>query len=159
MCERFAEGAWESGHEVEVVHLAERKIGFCKACGVCSERGLPCPQKDDMPEILERMIAADVLVLATPTYFYAMSAQMKTLIDRCCSRYREIRGKDLYVLVTAADGDGPSMRRVMEGFRGFFDCLEGCQEAGVVYGFGVWKAGSIQGNSAMAEAYGLGKAA
>lgn len=58
--------------------------------------GKPCPQKDDAAEVLEKMIAADVIVMATPVYFYTMSAQMKTLIDRCCARYTEITNKILF---------------------------------------------------------------
>ena len=55
---------------------------------MCNDNGYTaCSQKDDAPEILEKMVQADVIVMATPVYFYTMNGQLKTLIDRCCSRY------------------------------------------------------------------------
>ena len=56
-----------------------------------------------MNEILDKMMAADVFVLATPVYFYSMSAQMKTMIDRTYAKYTEIRDKEMYFIITAAD--------------------------------------------------------
>ena len=64
LCDRFAEGAGKAGHQVEKIRLAEKKIGYCTACYAC--RNGKCPQQDDAPEILEKMLAADVIVLATP---------------------------------------------------------------------------------------------
>lgn len=87
------------------------------------------------------MIAADVIVMATPVYFYTMSAQMKTLIDRCCARYTEITNKNFYFIVTAAEPSIPAMERTIDGFRGFLDCLEGAREKGIIYGTGVWSVG------------------
>ena len=89
LCDEFLRGAQEAGHEVEKIFLKDKTIHYCTGCGVCNE-GKPCPQKDDAPEIVRKMVAADVIVLATPVYFYTMSAQMKTLIDRCCAGYLEI---------------------------------------------------------------------
>ena len=78
LCDEFLRGAQEAGHEVEKIFLKDKTIHYCTGCGVCNE-GKPCPQKDDAPEIVRKMVAADVIVLATPVYFYTMSAQMKTL--------------------------------------------------------------------------------
>lgn len=77
LCDEFLRGAQEAGHEVEKIFLKDKTIHYCTGCGVCNE-GKPCPQKDDAPEIVRKMVAADVIVLATPVYFYTMSAQMKT---------------------------------------------------------------------------------
>lgn len=101
LCDEFLRGAQEAGHEVEKIFLKDKTIHYCTGCGVCNE-GKPCPQKDDAPEIVRKMVAADVIVLATPVYFYTMSAQMKTLIDRCCAGYLEIRDKEFYFIVAAA---------------------------------------------------------
>ena len=57
LCDRFAEGAGKAGHQVEKIRLAEKKIGYCTACYAC--RNGKCPQQDDAPEILEKMLAAD----------------------------------------------------------------------------------------------------
>ena len=156
LAERFAQGAAETGHEVETIRLGDHEIGFCTGCGVCFEGERPCPQKDDATEILEKMVRSDVLVLASPVYFYAMSAQLKVLIDRVCARYREIHHKDVYVLLTAADEKNELVEKAMEGFRGFIACLDQSREAGVVYGTGVSKKGDIEGTPALEEAYRLG---
>jgi len=157
LCDRFLEGAAKAGHQVEKVFLGDRDIRYCTGCGACVKTG-QCSQKDDMQALLEQVVQADVLVMATPVYFYTMSAQMKTLIDRCCARYQEIKGKDFYFILTAADDSKPAMTRTLEGFRGFTSCLEGAREKGVVYGLGAWNKGDIQGNPAMEEAYRLGAA-
>ncbi len=102
------------------------------------------------------MIDADVIVMATPVYFYTMCAQMKTLIDRCCARYLEMKNKEFYFIVAAADEDLSMMERTVEGFRAFLDCLEEPVEKGVVYGIGAWNIGDIEGKSSMQEAYEMG---
>ena len=116
------------------------------------------PQEDDMAEVLEKIIAADVIVMATPVYFYTMNAQMKTLIDSTYSSYTEISNKDFYFIVTAADNSKQAMERTLEGFRGFTSCLEGAKEKGIIYGTGAWKIGDIIGSKAMDQAYEMGKA-
>lgn len=73
-----------------------------------------------MPEILDKIIEADVIVMATPVYFYAMCGQMKTLIDRCCAKYTKIKNKDFYFILTAADDNKVSLQRTIEEFRGFW---------------------------------------
>lgn len=155
LCDEFLRGAQEAGHEVEKIFLKDKTIHYCTGCGVCNE-GKPCPQKDDAPEIVRKMVAADVIVLATPVYFYTMSAQMKTLIDRCCARYTEMTDKEFYFILTAAEESIPMMERTVECFRGFLDCLEGPVERGVVYGVGAWHVGEIESSPAMQEAYELG---
>lgn len=158
LCDRFLEGAREGGHTAEKVFLADRNIRYCTGCGACLNGKKPCPLKDDMAEILEKMVQADVIVMATPVYFYTMAGQMKTLIDRCCARYQEINGKHFYFILTAADQSKPATRPTLDGFRAFTSCLEGAKEKGVVYGLGAWDKGDIQGNPAMDEAYRMGAA-
>ena len=81
LCEQFKKGAEAKGHQVELVRIMEKNIGFCRACDGCMRNGGTCVLKDDMAEILELFQKAEVLVLATPVYFYGISAQMKTFID------------------------------------------------------------------------------
>lgn len=158
LCDQFVLGAREAGHHAEKISLRDRKINYCTGCGTCYEGARRCPQRDDMPEVLEKMIAADVIVMATPVYFYTMAAQMKTLIDRTCSRYTEIKDKEFHFIVAAADTSKQAMERTLEGFRGFTSCLSGAREKGVIYGTGAWKAGEIRGKPAMKKACELGKA-
>lgn len=102
LCDEFIRGAQESGNQAEKIFLASKNIKYCIGCGVCNTTHR-CVQKDDMAEILDKMVEADVIVLATPVYFYTMDAQMKTLIDRTVPRYTEIQNKDFYFIVAAAD--------------------------------------------------------
>lgn len=156
LCDRFAEGARQAGHSVEKILLRDRKINYCTGCGTCYKADRPCPQKDDMPGIIDRMIASDAIVMATPVYFYTMNAQMKTLIDRCCSQYTKISGKEFHFIVAAADDSRPAMERTIEGFRGFTSCLTGAEERSIVYGTGAWQIGDIERTPAMQEAFEAG---
>lgn len=157
LCDELLRGATEAGHEVEKIFLRDRTVHFCTGCETCSRYGKPCPQKDDAAEIVARMVEADVIVMATPVYFYTMSAQMKTLIDRCCGRYTEMGGKEFYLIVTAAENDRAKMLRTVDTFQGFFDCLDDPALKGVIFGLGVWHAGEIEGHPAMRQAYETGK--
>ena len=108
LCDRFAEGAGKAGHQVEKIRLAEKKIGYCTACYAC--RNGKCPQQDDAPEILEKMLTADVIVLATPVYFYTMCAQLKALLDRTVAIFPRLTDKKYYYIMTMAPR-GPSERK------------------------------------------------
>lgn len=157
--DQFLLGAKEAGHDTAKICLRDKKINYCLACDACRNNGGHCVQQDDMAEILDRMMAADVLVLATPVYFYTMAAQMKTLIDRVYARYTDLKNKELYYIATAADDRKEALDRTMEGFRGFLACLPGAKEQGIIYGAGAWKAGDIKGQPAMQQAYEMGRKA
>lgn len=157
LCDQFLLGAKESENQVEKIFIADKKINYCVACAACSKNGGNCVHKDDMAEVLEKMISADVIVMSTPVYFYTMDGQMKTLIDRTVARYTEIRNKEFYFIVTAADDRKQAMERTLEGFRGFTCCLDGAKEKGIIYGTGAWGKGEIKGSQAMTQAYEIGK--
>ena len=158
LCDEFLKGAVENGNQVEKITLADKDINYCIGCGLCSRNDYSgCFQKDDMQELLEKMIEADVIVLASPVYFYTINAQMKTFIDRCCAKYTKIKNKDFYFIITAAEVNKAEMKRTFECFRGFLDCLENATEQGQVCATGVWERGEIKKTSYLNEAYNLGK--
>ena len=103
-----------------------------------------------MDELLDKVIGADVIVLAVPVYFYSMAAQMKVFIDRCFARYTEIKNKQFYFIVTAADPQRSAAEETIAGLRGFLRYLPGAEEKGVVYGTGAWD----KGDSLRHPAYG-----
>lgn len=156
LCDRFADGARESGNEVEKIRVAEKNIGYCRACYACRESG-KCVIKDDMAEVLQKMIDADVLVLASPVYFYSIDAQLKALIDRTVARWLEVKNKEMYYIVTAADSENASAETTLACFRGYAECVEGAKEMGVIYGMGAYEKGEIKDHPAMAQAYEMGK--
>ena len=88
LCDEFARGARESGHEVEKIRVAAKTIAPCSACYFCREHHGQCVHQDDLSDVLQKMIDADVLVLASPVYFYAIDAQLKAVIDRTVTRWR-----------------------------------------------------------------------
>lgn len=156
LCDEFTKGAAESGNEVEKIRVAEKKIGFCHACYACKGTGV-CAIKDDMAEVLQKMIDADVIVLASPVYFYSIDAQLKALIDRTVARWLEVKNKEFYYIVTAADGENESAKTTIDCFRGYADCVDGAREMGVIYGMGVYEKGEIKNTRAVKEAYEMGK--
>lgn len=157
LCDQFMKGAIEAGNDTEKIFLGDKAIHFCTGCSTCSYYKRPCPQKDDAAEIIDKMVAADVIVMATPVYFYTMSAQMKTLLDRCCGLYTEMKNKEFYFIVSAAEEDRQLMERTIDTFQGFLDCLENPIIKETVFGTGVWHAGEIKDKPAMQEAYEMGK--
>lgn len=156
LCDEFAKGAEEVGNEVEKIRVAEKNIGYCRACYACKNTG-KCVIADDMAEVLQKMIDADVIVLASPVYFYSIDAQLKALIDRTVARWTEVKDKEFYYIVTAADTEKGSAETTLACFRGYADCVEGAKEMGVIYGMGAYEKGEIRKSPAMLEAYNMGK--
>lgn len=157
LCDQFRKGAEEAGNRVEKIRLAELSIDYCSACYTCKKIG-HCVKQDDMELVIAKMRNADVIVLATPVYFYTMCAQMKTMIDRTLggAQMPGLENKEFYLIATAADGKA-AMERTVDGLRGYIECLLGAKEMGVIYGAEAWQLGDIQKNPAIQEAYQMGK--
>ncbi len=156
LCDRFAKGASEAGHEVEKVTLRGKKIAPCMACYACMETHI-CAIKDDMEEIFPKLVEADIIVLASPVYFYSASAQMKAMIDRCLVDHKRIARKQFYFIVTAADPQHEAAEGTLMAMRGFIRCLPDAQEKGVVYGMGTWDKGDVFRHPSYGQAYEMGK--
>ena len=157
LAKEFAKGAMEAGHEVEHVDVARKHVNGCLGCNGCYRNDGVCVQKDDMSEIREKMLAADVIVLASPIYFYSMSAQLKTVIDRTYAFYQELAGKAFYFLITCG---GPGMEyteTMVASLRGFTCCVPDAKEGGILCGTGVSEAGEVKGTDAFVKAYEMGK--
>lgn len=157
LCDEFARGAQEAGNEVEKIRVEDKKIHPCSACYYCRDHGGECVHKDNMAEVLQKMIDADVLVLASPVYFYSIDAQLKAVIDRTVARWLEVKNKEFYYIVTMADEGQESADTTLACFRGYADCVEGAVEKGVIIGNGVYEPGKIKNTSAMKKAYEIGK--
>lgn len=150
-------GAIKARNKVEKIRVAEKKITPCSACYHCSNNNGKCVFKDDMEEILEKMIQADVIVLASPVYFYSISAQLKALIDRTVARWTEVKNKKFYYIVTCADKEKEATDTTIACFRGYADCVEGAKEMGIIYGTGVYQKGEITNSPAFKDAYEMGR--
>ena len=155
LCEKFFEGAVDAGHDVEKIFISEKKIAYCRACYACQKLG-KCVINDDMQEILPKIIDADVLVFASPVYFYSINAQIKTVLDRTVARWTEIKDKEFYYILTAAEGR-EIMDRAVECFRGYADCFEGSTERGVLCAHGLYQKDEAKTSEYPAIAYEMGK--
>lgn len=155
LCDEFIKGALKAGHQVEKIWLGDKTINFCRACYYCYEKH-ECFQKDDMGEILENMISSNVIVMATPVYFYSISGQMKTLIDRTLPRWQNFDDKEFYFIITSAEDDKSIQKRTLECLRGFTDCLNNPVEKGVLYATGVYKKGEVKNKTYMNKAFQMG---
>lgn len=157
LCDQFAKGAKEAGHMVEKIRVCEKKIAPCLGCYYCQTHKDQCAIKDDMPALVDKIQAADVVVLASPVYFYSINAQLKAVIDRCVRSWERIRDKEFYYIMTAAEDAKHTMDTTLACLRGFADCLEGSQEKGVLYGKGAYEKGSVKGLPVFEQAYKMGK--
>ncbi len=157
LCDEFLKGVLAAGNKGEKVFLGDKKIAYCSGCEYCHAHKGVCVHKDDMAALLDKMAKADTIVMATPVYFYTLDAQIKTFMDRTVARYTELKDKEFYFILTAADTNKEAMARTVECFRGFTDCLDGAKELGVLYGLGVWKAGEVKNTPLMKQAFDAGK--
>ena len=153
----FAKGAREAGNQVETVYLREKQYGFCKGCFACLKLG-HCVIKDDAVEIAAKMHDADVLVFATPVYYYCVSGQLKTMLDRANPLFgTDYAFTKAYLLATAAE-DGPeTVEGTVKAVQGWVDCFERCELVETVFAGGVNDIGEIAGRPALEQAYQLGK--
>lgn len=157
LCDEFMRGAAETGNEVEKIRVAAKKVAPCSGCYYCTKNNGKCIHKDDMAEILQKMIDADVLVLASPVYFYSINAQLKAVIDRTVARWLEVKNKEFYYIATMADESVSSADTTIACFRGYADCVEGAVEKGIIIGNGVYESGKIKDTAAMNKAYEMGR--
>ena len=156
LAQQFAKGAEEADNNVEIVYLRDLKINYCQGCLICLEKG-ECFQQDDANALLPKMMAADVICFASPVYYYSVSGQMKTFIDRMNPLYGRMKDKDFYAMVTAVDEDHKQLDRAFDVFDGFADCFDNIRRCGRVYGGGAEKKGDVQDRPAYREAYEMGK--
>ncbi len=103
LANEFAKGAQEAGHCAETIYLRDKTIGFCRGCLACQKTGR-CVIHDDADVIAQKMLTAEVIAFATPIYFYEMSGQMKTMLDRSNPLYpSDYAFRDIYLLAAAAE--------------------------------------------------------
>lgn len=153
----FAQGAQAAGHQVEKICLRGKTIDFCRGCLSCQHTGR-CVISDDASEIVEKMRTADVLVFATPVYYYEMCGQMKTLLDRANPLFgSDYAFEDVYLLATAADTDTHAIDGAVYGLKGWISCFERARLAGTVFGGGVDVANAMAGHAALAQATKMGQ--
>ena len=156
LADAFAKGAREAGHSVETVRLREKQLGFCKGCLTCLKLG-HCVIQDDAVEIAAKMHDADVLVFATPVYYYSVCGQLKTMLDRANPLFgSDYAFTEAYLLATAADDGRSTFDGAKKAVQGWVDCFSRCTLAGTVFAGGVNGVGEITGRPALEQARRMG---
>jgi len=157
LADEFARGAREKGHEVTRVDVDRLDIAPCTGCVACGYEG-PCVQHDDMDGLREQILAADMLVLATPLYYYGMAAQLKCVIDRFCSANASITRKRMKsaLLTVAWNADSWTFEALEAHYNTLvrYLCWRDC---GRVLGYGCGTTGMTKRSSHLQEAYQLGR--
>lgn len=157
LAQAFAEGARKNSNTVEIISVADYKVNPCIGCNSCFAReGNQCFQNDDMPRIYEKLKTADVLVAASPVYFYGISAELKAIVDRLHTPMRnEFPIKKLALLLVGA-AELPELfdaiKLQYQLILNFFHL----EDAGMVLVRGVKDIGDIKGKEALKEADDLG---
>lgn len=156
LADSFINGAKSAGNDVDKITLKDKNIAFCKGCLSC-QKTKKCVINDDAIGIADKMCDADVIVFATPIYYYEMSGQMKTLLDRANSLFaRDYHFRDVYMLLTAAEDGDYVPEKAVSGLGGWIDCFEKARLAGTVFAGGVDNAGTITNHSMLHKAYEMG---
>ena len=157
LADKFVEGAVSAGNDVEKISLVGKDIRFCTGCFGCQRLG-KCVIKDDVNDIMAKVLEADVVAWATPIYYYEMSGQMKTLIDRMNAMYPlDYKFRDVYLLTTAAEDEEETPKRAEIGLTGWIDCYPKSRLTGTLFCGGVNVPREIDGNAKLQEAFEMGK--
>lgn len=151
-------GAKDAEHKVEFISLKDKKLEFCKGCLACQKIG-KCVINDDANEITEKMKNSDVIVWATPVYYYEMAGQMKTLIDRANSLFATGHNfHEVYLITTSAENRKGIAQTVINGLNGWMACLNNVKLSDYVEAGGLEDANEANTNKKFLEqAYNMGK--
>ena len=145
LANEFIKGAKVNGNKVDVINLKGLKMNFCIGCLSCQKTN-KCVIKDDITkDMLKKICDSDVLVFVTPVYYYAVSGQLKTFIDRMNPVYNmDYKFKDIYVISTAAEDEKRTFKGISEDIKGFIDCYEGVKLKNKLYAGGLEKGGDVK---------------
>lgn len=157
LCDEFINGAKEAGNYVEKILINDKNINYCLGCRVCRENKGICIHKDDMQEILDKIINSDVIVFASPVYFYSFNAQMKTVMDRSYAKTNIIKDKEVYIITTGAAPTKEYMSIIVESFEKYIECFENIKLKEIIYGCGAIERTSLKEKEVIKEAYDMGK--
>lgn len=154
LCDALAEGARFAGHDAHVLDVAQLSIRPCLGCNYCYNHSNACAIHDDMDLVWAEIDKADILVFASPIYFFNVSAQLKLVIDRLYARYRTMHPTESALLLTSADSESVT-RPVRMAYQKMVECCS-FTDRGVICASRVWETGDIQNHPALKTAFDLG---
>lgn len=132
LCDEFVKGAIEAGKDAKKYFLEDIDFDSCKACYKCKTPEMKCFQDDGIAEILKDMVEADVIVYATPVYYFSMTGTLKMFFDRCYPIFRHLKNKDYYIITAAGSSNGD----VLIDIRSFIGFSQNPTEKAVFSAFG-----------------------
>jgi multimeric flavodoxin WrbA len=155
--EAFVKGVSQK-HHVEVMSVRDYKVNPCMGCNACfKSKDNTCVQKDEMAIIYEKMAHADMLVIASPVYFYGLSAQLKAVIDRCHNPIRDTFPiKKMALLLVGAATLSELFDSILTQYQLCLNFFK-LEDAGRVLVRGVKDKGDIKNTNALNEAFELGQ--
>lgn len=156
LVEEFTKGATEKGHKVFRFDAAHSSVHPCMACNACGMDG-PCVFNDDFNIVREHLIPADMVVFATPMYYFGPSAQLKAVVDRFYATNGQIHvPKKAALILTYAD----TQKFKAVPIDSWYDTLVkylGWESLGKIIAPGVWTEGSVKSTQYPKQAYELGR--
>lgn len=157
LVESFIRGAEESGHEVSRFDAAFANMRGCIGCDHCRRTDGTCVFNDDMTELRPKLIEADAIIFATPVYYFGLSSQLKSVIDRFYAFEEDMRGnKKAGLLVTAASPNESITHNAVSVYEDIIDWMK-WENAGEVLAFGCAVPADIEGSQYVEQAYELGR--
>ena len=158
LAHEIVRGAADAGNNAEFLSLVDKDLNFCTGCMAC-QKSHSCVINDDASAIAEKVKYSDVLVFATPIYYYEMSGQLKTMLDRMNPIYGDdYKFREVYLVCTAADDDPQTPDRAVNGIKGWVSCFDKAQFMDVLFCGGVDGPGDVMvRRDYMEEAYMLGR--
>ncbi|WP_407430922.1 flavodoxin family protein [Methanobrevibacter sp.] len=118
LCDEFVKGAIDGGNEAVKYFLEDIEFGSCKACMACKTPERECFQEDEISIILDDMMDADVIVYATPIYYFSMTGTLKSFFDRCYPIFNHLENKDYYIITAVGSSNGNALTGIRD-FIGF----------------------------------------
>ena len=157
LVESFVKGAKEAGHECEIIDVCHANVKPCIGCVACGYEG-PCVQKDDTQIIKEKLLSSDMVVFATPLYYYGMSAQLKTVIDRICAYNGSLNSRHLKsaLLTVAWNADDWTFEALEAHYKTLVRYIN-FEDKGMILGYGCGTPAMTSRSRYVSEAYKLGK--
>ena len=157
LVEHFTKGAKEAGHACEVIDVCHANIHPCTGCVACGYEG-PCVQKDDVEQIRRKLLGADMVVFATPLYYYGMSAQLKAVVDRFCAYNGSLNSRHLKsaLLTVAWNADDWTFEALTAHYKTLVRYIN-FEDKGMVLGYGCGTPAMTRRSRYPQEAYQLGK--
>ena len=140
LCDEFFKGATDAGHNAVKYFLEDIEFSSCKACYKCKTPEMKCFQSDGISEILENMLDADVIVYATPVYYFEMCGTLKMFFDRCYPIFRHLENQDYYIILAAGSYSGDALT----GIRSFINFSRNPTEKEVLEVFGNVSSGELK---------------